>query len=101
MTLIQMVLSSTIGQSANRVCESRKGCGRQENLERPLDRLPRCGSSNRFSIHKMYPVHYHASHITMHQSGSTALHEAASGGHRDLCLYLIEKGADLTLADKV
>jgi len=101
MTLIQMVLSSTIGQSANRVCESRKGCGRQENLERPLDRLPRCGSSNRFSIHKMYPVHYHAFHITMHQSGSTALHEAASGGHRDLCLYLIEKGADLTLADKV
>jgi ankyrin repeat protein len=37
----------------------------------------------------------------MLQSGATALHQAAKEGYKEICLYLIEVGADPNLADNV
>ena len=37
----------------------------------------------------------------MLQSGATALHQAVKKGHKEICLYLIELGADPNLADNV
>ena len=40
-------------------------------------------------------------YFTHTQSGNTALHRAAQQGRTEVCLYLTEKGADLTATDKV